>query len=110
MKEEYSYERLETLRKIVKLDLISIFKLKLLKNKIEKLIDIKLTTNSAIEIPNEEELLKCEYYLRMKKWVNLCENAWHSYLKIENDGCGLFEFANGNLNRIVEEKRKKLEK
>lgn len=101
MEENYSYERLEVLRKIVKLDLISKLKLTVLQRKIEKLV------NTNIEHEKDmEELLKFEYYLRMKRWVNSCEESWYSYIKIENDGCGLFEFANGNLNRIIEEERK----
>lgn len=36
------------------------------------------------------------------------EEEWIQYLKIENDGCGLFEFANGNLNRMVEKQKKKI--
>ena len=106
MEEEYTYERLEVLRKITRLGLKSKLKLVLLKNKIKKLET--LNSNSNIEICSHHDILRLEYNLRMKKWINICEEEWIQYLKIENDGCELFEFANGNLNRMVEEQKKKI--
>lgn len=100
MEEEYTYERLEALRKVTKLGL----KLVVLKNKIKKLEKL----NPTINISNDDEILKLEYNIRMKKWINSCEKDWIRYLKIENDGCGLFEYANGILNRMVEEQKKKV--
>ena len=106
-KEEIDKISLDVLRKNTNLDLISEAKILLSKRRAEKQreIYIKQNPNDIIEV-DYSDALELEYQLRKNAWVKSCEKAWMNYIKIENDGCGLFEFANGNLNRIIEEERK----
>ena len=99
---------LDVLRKNTNLDLISEAKILLSKRRAEKQreIYIKQNPNDIIEV-DYSDALELEYQLRKNAWVKSCEKAWMNYIKVENDGYGLFEYAEDNLERLIQEEKEK---
>lgn len=101
-------EELTTLRDMTKLNPIEYFKVYRARKQAEQLRDvyIKYEPNDVIgtdySVAND-----LEYGFRMDALCRSVEEDWKKYISIENDGYGLFEYANDVLQQRIKEVRSK---
>ena len=97
-------EELEFLRNNTTLNPIDSAKVIIARRRADKIRDdyIKFNPTNIIEVDYSiaDEL---EYQLRKNAWMKSCEKSWKEYIRIENDGYGLIEFAEDQLKRKIKE-------
>lgn len=103
--DEEQFNRLESLRKMTKLNLIDYFRVRRARKQAERLRDcyIKLNPSDIIEV-DYSVANDLETSLRFGQLMRDVEKAWKRYSELEHDGCGLSEFAEGFLKQQMNEK------
>ena len=91
---EYSYERLEALREITKLNPVAYAKVVKARHDADKFRDLYMKYEPNDQIGVDYTIAnELEYELRFRALENGVEKQWKQYLGVEDDGYGLEDWA-----------------
>lgn len=105
-KKEYNSEKINFLRKNAKLDIISLIKLEMYKEELEKLRMWYYNLEGELLDGNFQEIKNYEYLLRLKIWERKCIPLWNQVKKESKMDIDLFEFAQAVMEENINTKKK----
>ena len=105
--DEEQFNRLESLRKMTKLNLFDYFRVRRARSQAESLRDCYIKLNPSDIIGVDYSVANdLEASLRFGQLMRDVAREWKRYSDLEHDGCGLAEFAEGFLKQQMNEERK----